>query len=66
MSRVYGWMANSISEESRLIQTGGELDEGMTDEDLLADDDTKMELDDDTAPSAGESSRRGGEDGGRA
>ncbi|EWC43641.1 hypothetical protein DRE_01528 [Drechslerella stenobrocha 248] len=48
----------------RLIQTGGDLD-GITDEELLGDD-SQMELDDDAAPSAGESSRRGGADGGRA
>ncbi|KAF3932795.1 hypothetical protein ABW19_dt0207784 [Dactylella cylindrospora] len=48
----------------RLIQTGGDL-EGVTDEELLADD-NQMDLDDETAPGAGESSRRGGADGGRA
>ncbi|KAF3925195.1 hypothetical protein ABW20_dc0103131 [Dactylellina cionopaga] len=48
----------------RLIETGGDL-EGVTDEDLLAEDNL-MELDDDAAPGAGESSRRGGADGGRA
>ncbi|EPS42555.1 hypothetical protein H072_3488 [Dactylellina haptotyla CBS 200.50] len=46
----------------RLILSGGDL-EGVTDEELLAD---QMELDDEAAPSAGESSRRGGADGGRA
>ncbi|KAK6520110.1 hypothetical protein TWF506_000397 [Arthrobotrys conoides] len=43
----------------QLIQSGGELG-------AIADDDELMDLDDEAAPSAGEGSRRGGEDGGRA
>ncbi|KAK6522799.1 hypothetical protein TWF281_002233 [Arthrobotrys megalospora] len=43
----------------QLIQSGG-------DPDGLAGDDELMEIDDEAAPSAGESSRRGGADGGRA
>ncbi|KAF3916072.1 hypothetical protein ABW21_db0208483 [Orbilia brochopaga] len=53
-----------IKKIDRLIQMSGDL-EGVTDEELLGDD-NQMELDDEASPSAGESSRRGGADGGRA
>ncbi|KAK6338660.1 hypothetical protein TWF696_009471 [Orbilia brochopaga] len=53
-----------IKKIDRLIQMAGDL-EGVTDEELLGDD-SQMELDDEASPSAGESSRRGGADGGRA
>ena len=49
----------------RLLETGGEVDELITEEELLGEQNA-MDLDDDAGPDAGEASRSGGADGGRA
>ena len=49
----------------RFLQSGGAIDETITDEEILAEDTQTMDIDEDPT-NMGEQSRRGGEDGGRA